>query len=331
MKSKNKKRVSPQPDLPQYADILVDNLKRRKDWESALDARAQLFGGPTPSAKTGDLGLSKNELYVLQRHVLQNSQRRAKLSTAEIELLDRHLKPVPLDRFAKEHLVFEHAKTYKTAVEEAVGELADLVTQAALARKTRRILKDRDRVAIWLEAIRFSELLTRVEVWGKWCDAAGVPGHTEPAFGDPERQSFWRQVLMYRSDWLREADRRMDIRALLSGVRDRTRQLDPLHKAIAQLMFTLGHPNHSRRGSSGTLEAAVSDLDICREMDSQNERALSESRSVPFPVPGFLERKQVRLWAGPFQDKNLVLTQRLYEFLSKIRRRFGLRLPQRPK
>jgi hypothetical protein len=331
VKSKHKKRVSSRPDAPQYADILIDKLKRKKDWESALDARNQLFAGPIPSATAGPSGLSSSELYFLRQHVLQNFQRRARLSIGEIELLDRHLKPVPLDRFATERLVFEHARTYKTAVEEAVSELTDLVTHAALARKRRRVLKDRDRVAIWMEAISFSELLTRPEVWGKWCDRAGVPAHAQPAFGEPERQSFWKLLLMHRSDWLSEADRRIDLRGLLSGVRDRARRLDPLHKSIARLMFALGDPTRSRRESGGRLEAAVSDLDICREMDSQNERALSESRSLPFPVPAFLERMQIRLWAGPFQDKNLLLTQRLYEFLSKIRREFGLRLPRRSK
>jgi hypothetical protein len=319
----SKKRVPPPPDQPQYTDILIDKLKRRKDWESALDARFQLFAGHVSSVKAGPSGLSSNELYFLRQHVLKNFQRRAKLGISEMELLDRHLNPNPLDRFAKERLVFEHAKTYKMAVEQAVGQFADFVTHAVLARNRRKVLKDRDRVAIWTEAIRFSEVLTGTEVWSSWCDAAGVPGHEQPVFGDPERESFWRRLLMHRSDWLREADRRMDLRGLLSGVRDRARRLDPRHKAIARLMFVLADPAIPPRG-----ETAVTDLDIFREMDSQNERALSESRSLPFPVPAFLERKQIRLWAGPFQDKNPVLMQRLYELLSKTRRRFGLRVPR---
>jgi hypothetical protein len=68
------------------------------------------------------------------------------------------------------------------------------------------------------------------------------------------------------------------------------------------------------------------DKTLCREIDKRNEKALSHSSDgkVPIPVPGFLTRKGIRLWADAFGNNCLREKQRVHELLSKVRKQFAL-------
>jgi hypothetical protein len=256
----------------------------------------------------------------LKAHAIQQFLDDADLGREEMVLLEEHLRR-SLKGAEKECLVLVIAGTYASAIKRATGSYADSLTQVCLSRRRRAILSERTRMSICGEAIRFADDLNTPEFHSSWAEntqAPTFPLGTAP-FEERERTLFWERMRIYRSDWSHEADRRITLRFLLFGGRAAPVHSNPFQREVARLM-------------SSMLYAA--DREICLEMDHQNERALSEIRRIPFPVPKIFERNGIRLWAEPFEKKRIKLIQYIHELLSKIRKKFGLRRsdpkPNRP-
>ena len=289
---------------------LIENLRRRHEWYRTLDAQDQALYDVKPR-KSSLPGLGLGEVEFLRRHAIQEFLHHAKLGRDEMLLLEEHLHH-PLTEGRKDELILLLAKSYSSSITWATGGYADLLTQALLSRSERTRLAEKTRMAICSEAIQFADSLSTPGLHASWEDntqAPTFPIGTAPV-QERERVFFWERMRIYRSDWSREAYRRITVRFLLAGGRELSVRTSPFRRRVARLVFRMQ-------------EAA--DHEICLEMDRQNERAFNEKRESVFPVPPSLEHSGVRLWAEPFEKNQSALIQDIHELLSKIRNEFGLR------
>jgi hypothetical protein len=250
------------------------------------------------------LKLSEDEASFFRRHIIADL-----LDSAPLYLFQKWvLQP---KGYTKEYLVWEHAKAYSKAVQHAVGEFADLLTQAVMAKAKRRDVSEKQREAIWEQAILFGDELLTLDMWSVWIIRHAEQFASEPVFGDKETEALGNRLKLDRRECLGEADDRINLRILLAGGREAATRIDRVRREIAKLMLEFPGADNQR---------------LCREIDKRNEKALSHSSDgkVPMPAPDFLKRRGIRLWAGAFGNDCKRETQRVHELFSKIRKQFGL-------
>jgi len=262
---------------------------------------------PLEKPSTGPLKLTGNALHFLRTHVIREFINRAALSSEEKRYLGS-------GGSSKSFLIVEHAKSYQEAIGWAVGEFADLLVQAVLGRTRQRDISETARRAVWKEALRFADMLAEESPWTSWEEKAGTPivsNYEDCILDDQDRASFRQRLLSYRWEWLEESDRRIKVRLVLAGAREEVKRVEPRRREIAKMMFANPH---------------ASALELCRMIDSINEAALSRAQEVPCPVPDLLMKRGLRLWADAFGRNHNHETQRMQEYLSKIRKEFGFSL-----
>jgi hypothetical protein len=305
-----RREVNRNGTIANSVSYLIENLQRRHEWYRALEAQNQALHGARPR-KSDPLGFEFEEIQFLRRHAIQEFLHDAELGRQEMVLLEEHLRR-PLSVFPRDEFAVKLAESYARAIKRATGEYADLLTQVLLSRTRVRSLREKTRMSICSQAIQFAEELSTPALHDSWADNTQAPTFPlgSAPFQERDQTFFWERMKMYRSDWSLEAYRRITLRFLLAGGKEVAVRTDPFRRRVARLVIPM-------------LNAA--DRDICREMDSQNERALSENRKIPFPVPKPLERSSFRRWADPFDEKKSELIQVIHELLSKIRKEFGLR------
>jgi hypothetical protein len=233
-----------------------------------------------------------------------------------VKELYRHSKPTPREErtiesgvAAKELLIVENARSFAKAIQWAVGEFADLLTQTVTARARISDISKTVRVAIWEESLKFGEGLASEGVWSEWLENGKFPLLLlrEGGWTEGEKQTFFQRVRFSRNEWLWEADRRIDVRLILCGTRLTAKRVERRRREIAKLMY-------DNRESS--------DHELCLKIDSINEASHSRKNELTFPVPDFLEKLKLRLWADAFGADRPQTAQRMYVYLSKIRKEF---------
>jgi hypothetical protein len=257
----------------------------------------------------GPLKLSRNVMLYLEQHVIGEFNRRAAPAPREARCIESGIA-------AQELLVEVHADTYAKAIQWAVGEFADVLTQTLTTRTTGRDISETVRAALWDEALRFADYLTLESVWSTWLEHGDFPvaNFGESGWTEQNRQTFFRRVGFSRTEWLFEVDRRINVRLILCGAKQTIKRVERRRQEIAKLMY-------QNRGAS--------DRDLCLRIDALNEAALNRSSEIPCPVPAFL--KNSRLWADAFNGNNGNIAQKMHEYLSKIRGQFRIsQLPNLP-
>jgi len=261
-----------------------------------------------PSVKTeratGPLKLTQDVLLFLKQHVIKEFFRRAAPRTEEMRCFESGIA-------SKEASVVMHATTYANAICWAAGKFADLLVQALIARKKESDISKAARAAVWQEALKFADELAGEGVWSSWLVKGHFPvsGYLEPVWTDQDRQTFFERVRYSRSEWLSEADRRINVRLILDGARPRIKRVEQRRQEIAKLMYE---------------SPKCSDHDLCLRIDALNEAALSRRSEIPCPVPDFLKKLKLRLWTDAFSGNHAATTQKMHEYLSKIRKEFRL-------
>jgi hypothetical protein len=276
------------------------------DRHERLLARANESSPPPIKTEraTGPLKLPRDVLSYLRQHVIREFFRRAAPGPEETRCRESGVASM-------EALVVVHAKTYANAICWAAGEFADLLVHALIARSRKSDISKTARTAVWKEALKFADELAGEEVWSSWIENGHFPvsREPEPIWTEQNRQTFLERVRFDRSEWLFEADRRINVRLILGGARPRLKRAEQRRGEIAKLM-------HASPESS--------DHDLCLRIDALNEAALSRSSEIPCPVPGFLKRLNLRLWTAAFSGNRPEITQKMHEYLSKIRKQFRL-------
>ena len=293
----DKKRAKP-PSEDEIAERMIAKLHRQRVWESTLD-RAWNVPRRTRARAVRGLGLSAGEVLFLSQSVTDWFLQRANLGIEDRKLAEGGSR----DEWDLQKHVVIHARAYGKAVEQAVSEFADLLTQAVLARRRGKNLLKESRAAIWRSAIEFAFHLASEAVWVAWLKAAEAPVVPQSVgWAERERGLFKQRLVIYRSDWLREADRRIGVRLLLAGGELHTRTVNAVAARVGMLLVE---------------KPDLDDKSLCLELDRQNERNNAEE------VPNFLKKASIRLWSDPFRDNNRRLIQSLHEYFSRIRREYG--------
>lgn len=252
-----------------------------------------------------ELKLSEDALLFLRRHVVQEFFSRAQIGNNERRYIES-------GRYTKDFWVVEHARTYAKAICWAVGEFADVITQAVLSRASQHDISETVRGAVWSEALRFGDDLATVGVWSAWFEKCYFPNVSDPnstAWTDQDRGTFVERVRYARGLWLQEADRCINLRLLLAGAREKVRRIEPKRREVAKLMVE---------------NPSCSDRDLTVKIDSLNAPAYSRQNPPPCPPPGFLK---TRLWAEAFEPGRERDAQKMHEYFSKIRKQFSISRP----
>jgi hypothetical protein len=263
---------------------------------------------PLPLDEPSTLGhpkLSQNVVFCLRNHVITEFIDRAELGREEKEHLES-------GDYTREALVVAHAKTYARAIQWAVGKYADLLVQIIIGRSRQPGNSAKMSSLVWEETLRFADVLANQGTWESWlenCYFPRVQDGRSRNWEDSELKIFWERLKFHRDEWLFEVDRRIALRLVLAGVRQSVRRVEARRRGIAKLIV---------------LNPRSSDLNLCIQIDSQNEAARTRGKGEPFPVPDFLKRLGCRLWQDAFDPQRRTETQRMHEYLSKIRKDFGL-------
>jgi hypothetical protein len=300
MTSHRKKVPPPKTGDPEH-DGIIERYKR------LIQRAEQTTPPPFEEEMISPLRLTRNVLHVLKQQAIKELYRHSNPSPNEERAIKSGIA-------ARETLVLLHAQTFAKAIEWAVGEYADMVTQNVTARASRRDISKTLRAAIWEESLRFGEALASEHFWSEWLVNGRFPivPFREGGWTEEEKQRFFQRVRRSRDEWIWEADRRIDVRLILCGNRVRARRVERRRREIAKLMIE--NPDFY-------------DHDLCLEMDKRNEASLSTKNDTPFPVPDFLKRIELRLWADAFGAGTPQETQKMHEYLSKIRKEFRIRKP----
>jgi hypothetical protein len=284
--------------------------------------------------KTVAVGLSEAELDAIWQegrrlfwesaslsHELRDERERFRTSFSE--RVERFLKNPDreINELAERHAVL-FAQTCDGAVKRASGEFADLLTQAVIARRGRKDFPLGLRADMWAECLRFSMKMARFDAAGEWVDRAwGHAPKESPLphihtldtmalqradvakFSAKFRAKFEERLRHGSPRWLDEADRRIELRRLLSSAPQRLSSLDdPSKRAVANLLFI--NPKLQAR-------------ELCAKLDSGNERNPIHPAA---PLPKKWIKKGVRLWMEAYER----FRGNVKSYFSKVRSENGI-------
>ena len=291
-------------DPSSIEEVIESYLRQQRNSANIL----REMGGKPPAFKKGPLELDEAELNAIRREVVNHFFDGAKLSDELREQRKRFRENFTqrLDRFQRHadtevHNVAElqavlFARNCEAAVGKACGDFADLLTQAVIARRGRKDFPLNLHREMWAECLRFAMGLARFETAGVWIDKAwGTDPRESPLphlsklessseqvaqvtkFVEKFRPQFEERIRHGSPGWLNEADRRIELRCLLSSAPQRRANLnDPSKKAVALLL---------------TANSELSSEKVCGKLDSRNDRA-----PMSAPIPRAWAKRGVRSW-----------------------------------
>lgn len=211
------------------------------------------------------------------------------------------------------------ARACEAAVHGATGGFADMLAQAVIARRGRKDFSLTLRAEMWGECLRFAMGLADWEAAGAWVDRAwGYAPYENPialspgaelheqkevaqAFSAEFRKMFEEQMRHGSPAWLNEADRRIELRCLLSSAPRRGVKLDdPSKKAVALLLM---------------VSPSLTTEQCCSKLDAKNETSPGNT-----PIPETWRKCGARSWSDAYGRFRV----RVKTFVSTVRKEFGI-------
>jgi hypothetical protein len=212
------------------------------------------------------------------------------------------------------------AVTCGKAIGKATGQFADMLAQAVIVRRASKDFSLQLHTELWAECLDFAIGLAGYGMASTWVERAwGDVTREHPLphitrlgtideqaseidkFLDAFRPAF-RRIVHGSPEWLAEAERKINLRCLLSnapqrrmkGLSDRSKQ------AVAMLL---------------TISPKLSARQVCGKLDDRNERSRDSA-----PVPKSWQKPGVRLWIEA-HDR---FPKRVNTFISKVRKEAGI-------
>lgn len=196
------------------------------------------------------------------------------------------------------------ARACEAAVRGATGEFADMLVQAVIARQGRKDFSLTLRADMWGECLRFAMGLAGWEVASVWVVRAwGYDPHENPIALSPNaelheqeevaqtfsakfRKMFEEQMRHGSPAWLNEADRRIELRCLLSiAPQRRSKPGDQSKMAVALLLTT---------------SPELTTEQVCAKLDAKNEKG-----PVIAPIPKAWQKRKARSWSDAYAKLRL--------------------------
>jgi hypothetical protein len=223
------------------------------------------------------------------------------------------------DNYQVELAAVLFARDCEIAVGKAVGEFSDLLTQAVIARRGRKDFALKLRTEMWAECLRFAMRLAQFETASVWIDKAwGTDPRESPlpslyklesiseqqaavaAFSGKFKARFEERIRHGSPSWLNEADRRMELRCLLSGAPKHGAMLDGSKKALASLIMT---------------NPGLTAKQTCAKLDAYNEGNPGRA-----PIPTSWRNRGARSWIDSYEN----FPEPVKTYVSSVRRALGL-------
>jgi hypothetical protein len=298
--------------------------KRLREWTAAGESRLPL--------KSSKMGLNEVELdgiwlegwiLFLESASLSDELRdeRERFRATFPARVERFLKNPDreISDLAERHAVW-FALACEGAIKRATGEFADLLTQAVIARRGRKDFPLTLRTEMWAECLRFSMKLARFEAAGVWVDKAwgfapyesclphlhrldtiALQQAEAAKFSSKFKAKFEDRIRHGSPQWLDEAERRIQLRTLLSSAPQRRAGFDdPSKLAVTNLLFR-----------TPDLRAEQ----ICAKLDAANERG-----GLVAPIPNAWQKRGARSWLEAYAR----FPGNVRAYISKVRNEAGM-------
>ncbi len=302
-------------------EVIAAHIRRHRHTANILSEMANQKG-PTPHPKKGPLRLTEAELTAIRQEALNHFFDDARLSEELREKRIRNRERYEIrkadDNYQVELAAVLFARDCEIAVGKAVGEFSDMLTQAVIARRGRKDFALKLRTEMWAECLRFAMRLARFETAGVWIDKAwGTDPRESPlpqlyklesiseqqaaaaAFSGKFKAKFEERIRHGSPSWLNEADRRMELRCLLSSAPRYGAMLDGSKKALASLLMT--NPDLTAK-------------QMCAKLDAYNEGNPGRA-----PVPMSWKSRGARSWIDSYER----FPEPVKTYVSSVRRAMG--------
>ena len=311
-------------------EVIEARFRRQRHEEEIFRQRTEAHG-PIPQLKKGPLDLNEVELAAIRTDATIRFLDHARVSDVLREQR-RQFRETYIERLARfdenpdgesNDVAELHAVLFADAcgraVGRATGDFADMLTQAAVARRGRKDFSLKFRTQMWTECLRFAMSLARLESAYAWIDKAWgddpredvvprAPGSTmqeitqagatfKARFGPKFEERIWHGS----RDWLDEADRKIELRLLLSaGLRRRVKLNDPSKRAVVKVLMS--NPN-------------LTTGQICAKLDAWNE---TNPRNAPLPESW--KKRGARSWIDAYEK----MKPSVKTFVSTVRNKAGI-------
>jgi hypothetical protein len=315
---------------PELKGHVIESRLRRQ--EMMEKGRREAMHSEPHRFKRGALGLTEAELTAIRWEAELQFYDGARLSD---ELRDQRQKF--RDNFEKRLQYFQKncdkairevaemqaplfARAFGRAIEKATGHFADMLTQAVIARRGSKDFSLSLHAELWSACLDFAMSLAGYglasfwveKAWGDVTSEHPLPNMTrldsidEQAsqmgkFIDIIRLSF-RRIVHDSPEWLGEAERKINLRRLLSNAPQRgTKMLsDKSKKAVAILLIITPY---------------LSAKQVCGKLDDRNEKVPDSA-----PLPQSWQKLGVHLWI----EAHHRFPKRVNTFISKVRKEAGI-------
>jgi hypothetical protein len=315
---------------PESKEHLIESRLRRLEREEK-DRRAAEQSEPH-RFKKASLGLTEAELTRIRWEAVLQFFDGAKLSDELRNQRDQFRQDFEkrLEYFRRngDRAIREVAESQATrfalacgkAIAKATGQFADMLTQAVIARRGSKDFPLKLHTELWAECLDFAMDLAGYGMASRWVEKAwGNVTSEQPLphitrldtiedqtietdkFLDAFRPVF-RRIVHDSPEWLAEAERKIDLRCLLSSTPQRRgkRVSDKSKQAVAMLL---------------TINPKLSAKQVCGKLDSRNEMSPDSA-----PIPKSWQKPSVRLWT----EAHWRFPKRVNTFISKVRRDAGI-------
>jgi hypothetical protein len=307
-------------------EVIESRLRQQHHTEKILVEMSQQEG-PRHRPKKGVLGLNEEELTAIRQEAMNHFFDGAKLSEELRERRTRNRETFdgrrPDDHNQAELAAVLFARDCEMAVGKAVGEFSDMLTQAVIARRGRKQLSLKLRTEMWSECLGFAMKLARFETASVWIDRAwGTDPRESPlphlyrlesvseqeavaaAWSGKFKLKFEERIRHGSPSWLNEADRRIELRCLLSSAPKSGANLDKSKQAIALLLMT---------------NPELTTQQMCSKLDAYNERNPGRA-----PIPKSWAKRGARSWIDAYEK----ISGPVKTYMSSVRRNRGIARPQ---
>jgi len=311
-------------------EVIKARLHRQKHFKElrhdAMRAEPRRF-------KKGALGLSEAEISAIKWQAERGFFQRATLPDDLRDMRQRFREDFEqrIEQFHKygareiarvaESLAVYLADPCARAILNATGEFADMLTQAVIAQRGRKNIPLRLRTELWAECLHFGMSLAGFGLASRWAGKAwGDVPREQPLphvhrleslaeqanetgkFLDAFKPKFLERIRHSSSEWLDEADRRIDLRCLLSsGILTRTSR-DASKKAL--LVLLIANP-------------ILTTNQVCGRLDAANE---TDPRRAP--IPAAWKAGGATSWLDAYNK----FQSRVKTYVSKVRNEAGIRV-----
>jgi hypothetical protein len=303
-------------------EVIASHLRQQRHTEKILREMTKQKG-PNPQLVKGPLGLNEAELTAIRQEAVAHFFDGAKLSEElrekRIRNRERFDSRKPDDNYQAELAAVLFARDCEVAVGKAVGEFSDMLTQAVIARYGRKDFSLKLRTRMWAECLRFAMRLARFETAGVWIDKAwGTDPRESPlphlyrletiqeqqaaatAWSAKFKVKFEERIRHGSRSWLNEAERKMELRCMLSSAPQRGAMLDKSKRALALLLTT---------------SPGLTTQQMCGKLDVYNERSPGR-----VPIPTSWERRGAHSWIDAFEK----IPASVKTYASSVRRALGI-------